>query len=122
MKKMSFLVIGLLLMSIVVMSGCADNKTSDANTTAPAEENAGNMSANNTMPPGGDNSGQMPSDNATMPPEGAPGNMSGNGSMPQGDAPGNMSGNGSMPQGGAPGNMSMPPQDAPQAGNASNMS
>ena len=102
---MSFLVIGLLLMSIVAMSGCADNKTSD--TTAPAEENAGNMSANNTMPPGGENSGQMPSDNATMPPEGAPGNMSGNGSMPQG---------------GAPGNMSMPPQEAPQAGNASNMS
>jgi len=117
MKKMSFLVIGLLLMSIVAMSGCADNKTSD--NTAPAEENADNMSANTTMPPGED-AGQMPADNATMPPEGAPGNMSGNGSMPQG-APSNMSGNGSMPQG-APGNMSMPPQDAPQAGNASNMS
>ena len=64
MKKMSFLVIGLLLMSIVAMSGCADNKTSD--NTAPAEENAGNMSANNTMPPGGENQGQMPSGNATM--------------------------------------------------------
>ncbi|HII90700.1 MAG TPA: hypothetical protein HA262_00620, partial [Methanosarcina sp.] len=59
MKKMSFLVIGLLLMSIVAMSGCADDKS--ANTTAPAEEeNAGNMSANNTMPPGGENPGQMP--------------------------------------------------------------
>jgi len=120
MKKMSFLVIGLLLMSIVAMSGCADNKTSD--NTAPAEENAGNMSANNTMPPGGENQGQMPSGNATMPPEGAPGNMSGNGSMYHGDAPGNMSGNGSMYHGDAPGNMSMPPQGAPQAGNASNMS
>jgi hypothetical protein len=105
MKKMSFLVIGLLLMSIVAMSGCTDSKTSD--TTAPAEENAGNVSANNTMPPGGENPGQMPPDNATMPPEGAPGNMSANGSMPPG---------------GAPGNMSMPPEGAPQAENPGNMS
>lgn len=101
---MSFLVIGLLLMSIVAMSGCADNKTS--NTTAPAEENteenAGNLSANNTMPP--ENPGQMPPENASMPPEGAP-NMSANGSMPP-----------------APGNMSIPPEGAPQAGNESNMS
>ncbi|WP_292388189.1 hypothetical protein [Methanosarcina sp. UBA5] len=90
MKKMSFLVIGLLLMSIVAMSGCTDSKTS--NTTAPAEENASNVSDNNTtMPPGGENPGQMPPGNSTMPPVGAPGNMSANGTMPPEGAPGNMS-------------------------------
>ncbi|HWQ48053.1 MAG TPA: hypothetical protein VN414_03725 [Methanosarcina sp.] len=89
MKKMSFLVIGLLLMSIVAMSGCTGSKTSD--TTAPAEENANNLSANNTMPPGGENPGQMPPGNGTMPPEGAPGNMPGNGTMPSEGAPGNLS-------------------------------
>jgi hypothetical protein len=87
MKKMSFLVIGLLLISIVAMSGCTGSKTS--NTTAPAEENSSNVSANATMPPAGENPGQMPPNNSTMPPAGAPGNISGNGTMPPAENLGN---------------------------------
>lgn len=94
MKKTSFLVIGLLLMSIVVMSGCAD-KTSD--NTAPAEENSKNLSANNTMPQGGEHPGNMPS-NETMPPAGGTNEMPANGTMPPG-GPGN---NSTMPPGGTP--------------------
>lgn len=91
MKKMSLFVIGLLLMSIVVMSGCAD-KASD--TTAPEEENSDNVSANDTMPPGGEN----PENNSTMPPAGNPGEMP-NSTMPPEGNPGN---NSTMPPGGAP--------------------
>ena len=91
MKKLNLLLIGLLLMSIVAMSGCTGSKTSD--TTAPTEENAGNVSPNNTMPPG--NPGQMPPNNSTMPPGGNPGQMPSNymppGGAPPAGSPGNMS-------------------------------
>lgn len=97
MKKMSFLVIGLLLLSIVAMSGCADKE--EADTTTPVEEDQGNMSPDSNMPP----AGEMPGNNSTMPPAGEmPGN---NSSMPPaGGMPGN---NSSMPPAGEmPGNMS----------------
>lgn len=83
MKKMNFLVIGLLLMSIVVMSGCTDNKSSD--TSVPAEENSDNVPPNSTMPPAGEVPGNI-SPNSTMPP-GNPDNMPPNSTMSPGNPP-----------------------------------
>lgn len=93
MKKMSFLVIGLLVISIVIMSGCAD-KTSD--TAVSVENNSGNVSLNNTIPQGGENPGNM-SLNENMPPEGNPGEMPSNATMPPEGKPDN---NSTMPPGG----------------------
>ena len=92
MKKMSFLVIGLLLFSIVAMSGCTGDEKTNTTTTSeevtPVEENQGNMSPNSTMPP----AGEMPDNNSTMPPQPPAGNMSGNNStMPPAGASGNNS-------------------------------
>ena len=75
-------------MSVVVISGCIDNKTSDneaANSTAPptgdgSSNNSVNVPPNSTMSPGG-NPGNMPS-NSSKPPRGNPGNMPSNSTMP----------------------------------------
>ena len=62
MRKMNFFLIGLLLISVVVMSGCTDNKKSEntaSNSTMPHRGSGnmpGNMSSNSTMPPGGNQS------------------------------------------------------------------
>lgn len=76
MKKMSFLVIGLLLLSIVAMSGCTGGEETETATpteeVTPVEEIQGNVSPNVSMPPEGNMSGN----NSTIPPAEAPGNNS----------------------------------------------
>lgn len=108
MKKFNLLLIGLLFVSVVVMSGCTDNKASDykaSNSTVPptggdlANNPVNKMPSNSTMPPGGGNPDNMLSNSSTSP-RGNPGNMSSNFSMPPGGNPGNMPSNSTIPPAG----------------------